>query len=187
MAQKQNASIIVVGTHGRKGPKADPTVMGSAVQYLSVETCRPVFIVKDPHVAKDRPDGFRYAACVDGSKKSLDALKMICDLKRPIDKITVITCEQANIDTAFVKGQVTHLLEERGEFENSQLVTLKSEYGRKTSDIIRDHLMNSDVYIDIVVIGNQGADFSTADHKKYLGSVANQIIRNTKINSIFIP
>jgi hypothetical protein len=31
MAQENKMDIIVVGNHGRKGPKADPTVMGSAV------------------------------------------------------------------------------------------------------------------------------------------------------------
>jgi len=31
MAEKKEASIIVVGGHGRKGPKADETVLGSAI------------------------------------------------------------------------------------------------------------------------------------------------------------
>ena len=30
-AESYNADIIVVGFHGRKGPKGDPTIMGSAV------------------------------------------------------------------------------------------------------------------------------------------------------------
>jgi len=31
MADERHASMMVVGFHGRKGPKADPTVMGTAV------------------------------------------------------------------------------------------------------------------------------------------------------------
>jgi len=35
-------------------------------------------------------------------------------------------------------------------------------------------------------VGNTGADFSSRDEKRYLGSVSNEIIRNTKINVMFI-
>ena len=36
MAIENKVDITVVGSHGRRGPKADPTVMGSAVQYMAV-------------------------------------------------------------------------------------------------------------------------------------------------------
>jgi nucleotide-binding universal stress UspA family protein len=42
-------------------------------------------------------------------------------------------------------------------------------------------------YVDIVLVGNRGADFSTNSDKDYLGSVANAIIRNTKLNVLFMP
>jgi len=41
-------------------------------------------------------------------------------------------------------------------------------------------------YIDIIFLGNKGADFSTNDKDKYLGSVANAIICHTKINTTFM-
>lgn len=34
MAGLYKADVMVVGFHGRKGVKADVTIMGSAVQYL---------------------------------------------------------------------------------------------------------------------------------------------------------
>lgn len=36
MAQLHSADILVTGYHGRKGPKEDPTIMGSAIQYMSI-------------------------------------------------------------------------------------------------------------------------------------------------------
>ena len=36
-------------------------------------------------------------------------------------------------------------------------------------------------------MGNKGADFSTNNEDKYLGSVANAIIKNTKLNVVFMP
>lgn len=161
--------------------------MGSAVQYLSIETYKPVMIVKDPKQRKDRPEGYTYSACVDGSRKSIEALKLICKIKQPIDKIKVITCEQANLDTQKIKDTVMHIVEEMGCTAQTEFELLPSQYGRKTSEIIREYLLNCEDYVDFVVVGNQGADFSTNDSKKYLGSVANEVIRHTRINCVFMP
>ena len=65
---------MVTGYHGRKGPKKDPTVMGSAVQWMSIHADRPLLILKDPKKRSERVDGYLYAVLVDGSKKSMEAL-----------------------------------------------------------------------------------------------------------------
>lgn len=179
LATEYHATIQVVGFHGRKGPKADPTVMGSAVQFLSIEAVAPILIIKDPHNRKDRPNGFRFCACVDGSEKSLKALKMICDVKSPGDKITVIICEQANLDTGKVCDIVAYNLEESGCLEDAIVEVLSSEDGKSAATIIREYLLaaaDRDHYVDYIMLGNQGADFSKNDKDKYLGSVANEII-----------
>ncbi len=68
--------------------------MGSAVQHLSVNSVNPVLIVKDPKLRTESPEGvYRFAVCIDGSERSMDALSLICRLKSPTDKITVIICE----------------------------------------------------------------------------------------------
>jgi len=41
-------------------------------------------------------------------------------------------------------------------------------------------------YVDIIFLGNKGADCFSEDTKKYLGSVSNEIIRNTRLNVAFI-
>jgi len=55
--------------------------------------------------------------------------------------------------------------------------------------IIVDYLMSAsseDTYIDFVAVGNQGADMTNhMDDKKYLGSVANGVIRKSNLNVIF--
>lgn len=66
---------------------------------------------------------------------------------------------------------------------------LESQVGRSASDIICDYCRataDKENYIDIILVGNQGADFSSNDKQKYLGSVANNIIRNTKLNVLFV-
>ena len=68
-AERHQANVAVVGYHGRKGVKADPTIMGTAVQYMGINSSVPIFIVKDPIARKNKENkAFRFAACCDGSK-----------------------------------------------------------------------------------------------------------------------
>ena len=76
IAFENKVDLAVVGYHGRKGPKEDPTVMGTAVQYMAVHAQAPVLILKDP-IGRDKKIGGQYVfgCCVDGSSKSLKASK----------------------------------------------------------------------------------------------------------------
>lgn len=66
---------MVTGFHGRKGPKEDPTVAGTAVQYLAMNSILPILIIKDKRLRKDQKDGkYNFAACYDGSEKSAKAV-----------------------------------------------------------------------------------------------------------------
>jgi nucleotide-binding universal stress UspA family protein len=47
MAIENKIDVTVVGYHGRKGPKDDPTIMGSAVQFMAQNSGSPILIVKD--------------------------------------------------------------------------------------------------------------------------------------------
>ena len=140
-------------------------------------------VIKDPHKRSDRPDGFKLAVCVDGSDQSLKALKYVCELCGEKDKVAIIICEQSNIDVKKVTDNVEFHLEEKNchDHSKSDIITLKSEMGRQPCDIIREYLLShvDKDYIDFILVGNKGADFSDKDTKKYIGSVANAILRNT--------
>ena len=187
MARECAANLTVVGYHGRKGPKVDPTIMGSAVQFMSLNSATPVLIVKDPKTREESPDGFfTMAVLCDGSKKSLDALALMSRMKSPQDRIYVIICEQANIDSKKIKEKVAFDLEERDCIDKAHIEIIPSQAGRRTKDLIREHITdNKDLYIDYIFVGNKGADFSGMVDD-YLGSVANEIIRHTKLNTVFM-
>ena len=55
MSNLYNADLLVTGYHGRKGIKEDPTIMGTAVQHMSIYATRPIMIIKDPHSRETRP------------------------------------------------------------------------------------------------------------------------------------
>lgn len=41
-------------------------------------------------------------------------------------------------------------------------------------------------YVDFICVGNVGMNFASAKSEKYLGSVANAMLRIRKLNTIFI-
>lgn len=108
------ADITVCGFHGRKGKKEDPTVMGSSVFFMSMHTFTPMMIVKKQILRSERPNGYNFGLCCDGSLKSMKALTLMCQMRSPQDKIHVLICEQANINCAYVKRLVEDALEENG-------------------------------------------------------------------------
>ena len=107
-------------------------------------------------------------------------------MRQAKDTIQVIICEQDNIDTTFVKSKVLTMVEDLDCLEFTEVIVLPSEHGRRSADIIRDYVMEKAEYIDFIFCGNQGADFSSNDKNKYLGSVANELICNTKLNVFFL-
>ena len=77
-------------------------------------------------------------------------------------------------------------LEEYEADDKSEINILPSEWGRRSADIIREYVVEKADYIDFIFVGNKGADFSTKKKDKYLGSVAHEIVCNTKINVFFM-
>ena len=67
-----------------------------------------------------------------------------------------------------------------------EFTLLPSDAGRRTADIIREWVMEKSDYIDFIFIGNKGADFSSKDKNKYIGSVANELVRTTRLNMFFM-
>ena len=57
---------------------------------------------------------------------------------------------------------------------------------RKVPEIIKSYVVEQAEYIDFLFCGNNGADFASKDEKKYLGTVANIILRETNINLFFM-
>ena len=63
---------------------------------------------------------------------------------------------------------------------------LKMEGKATVNETIRKHVIEQSEYIDFIFAGNNGADFSSKDKNRYLGSVANTILRDTKLNMFFM-
>lgn len=79
VAEEQKGDVLVVGFHGRKGPKEDPTIFGSAVFHLALNPVSPVLIVKDKHTRPADKD-FVWLICTDGSESSFKAFNQAVKL-----------------------------------------------------------------------------------------------------------
>ena len=67
-------------------------------------------IIKDPSRRADRPNGYLYAAAIDGSQHSIDTLDLLFNLKQGEDKILVLIYDHEKIDVKKVKGKVEEFL-----------------------------------------------------------------------------
>lgn len=64
ITEKDNSDIIVMGYIGRKGPKEDPTLLGSAVEYMAQNPLCPALVVKRLEKREDKESGgFKFLVC----------------------------------------------------------------------------------------------------------------------------
>ena len=97
-ATEMQSTVIVCGMHGRKGPKADLTVAGTATKYL-YEKGLPLVIAKDPRRrGEDLKGSYRFGVCFDGSEQSVRALQTVMTMAADHDNITVITVKEPAVD-----------------------------------------------------------------------------------------
>jgi len=89
---------MVTGMHGRKGPKADPTICGTTVDHLSKNASVPIVIIKDPRPRQIKTESkYRFAVCFDGSMKAATALRTVLGMMRADDNLVIITVRQSDI------------------------------------------------------------------------------------------
>jgi hypothetical protein len=86
---------MVIGGHGRKGPKKDETVLGTAIQFLAVDFRFPCMIIKDRVSRKERPDKcINYGVCFDGSEKAIKTLCTVLSIMSKEDKLITLTIKE---------------------------------------------------------------------------------------------
>eukprot|EP00357_Protocruzia_adherens_P008744 CAMPEP_0114986612 /NCGR_PEP_ID=MMETSP0216-20121206/8524_1 /TAXON_ID=223996 /ORGANISM="Protocruzia adherens, Strain Boccale" /LENGTH=275 /DNA_ID=CAMNT_0002349069 /DNA_START=115 /DNA_END=942 /DNA_ORIENTATION=- len=181
IAKEQHAKYLVVGYHGRKGPKEKGSLLGSvALNSVYYSPCDLV-VIKKATTRTDNPNGFLWVVCVDGSEKSKRAFQVTCrTMWKDRDQVHVIISK--NVD----EQQGTFLEDLRGyfkkQFEEQQVsgyfeVMDKFETTYKT---IARYLEDLETDPAFVVVATHGAGNRSA----LLGSVSEELIQNCKYNII---
>lgn len=141
LAEFEKANMIVVGNHGRKGPKNDETVCGTAVQYLSLNAKFPVLVIKDYRPRTVKPDGcLRWGVCYDGSKRAKKAFQIVLDTMKKTDKLTIISVKEIGMSSTdavekFIKDETA-----KYGITKVECSFLEHEENRSVYQIIKKHL-----------------------------------------------
>jgi len=174
--------------HGRKGPKADPTIAGTTVNHLAKNCPNPLLIIKDPRIRSIKTDQiYHFGVCYDSSNKSRQALRVVLGMMRTEDKLTVITCKEMNIKMDQIVSQVNSICSEF-DYITQQFKVVEREAGQNVYKAIQQYLIfesNAENYVDFVAVGNAGVNWQK--NKSTLGSVANMVVRAKRMNVIFCP
>ena len=108
------------------------------------------------------------------------------------DKLVTYSIKEPNqISEDMIKHFAVSTAQEKGLTKQPECIILEKEGGKKVCEQLRDYIYDtcSDIkkhgYVDFVAIGNTGMSFASSP-SKYLGSVANEVLRMKKLNTIFI-
>jgi len=187
LTQDQGATIMVCGMHGRKGPKADPTIAGTAVNFLARNCPNPLIIIKDPLTRADKKSGwYRFGVCYDGSNKAIAVLETTLGLMKHEDRLTIITCKESNIQMGQIESTCNTIAAKYG-MTNVEYVAVEREAGQNVYKAIQHYLImesNKDNYVDFVAVGNTGVNYMK-NKGTTLGSVSNMVVRAKRMNVIF--
>eukprot|EP00359_Climacostomum_virens_P002160 CAMPEP_0204900716 /NCGR_PEP_ID=MMETSP1397-20131031/2639_1 /ASSEMBLY_ACC=CAM_ASM_000891 /TAXON_ID=49980 /ORGANISM="Climacostomum Climacostomum virens, Strain Stock W-24" /LENGTH=269 /DNA_ID=CAMNT_0052068921 /DNA_START=14 /DNA_END=820 /DNA_ORIENTATION=+ len=173
-AEFQTASIMVVGFHGRRGPKQDATVMGSAVDHSLQIGNFSLLIVKNQLHRSVVPRGsFNWIVLADGSAKSEQAFRTAASLaRRDTDEVHVIhgrTNDQETLKKQYDEWIAQHGL--RGSY-----IDINIRRTTFTEELI-EFLNTWEVRVDFTVLGAYGKTAYSTGSFSSVGSVTHDIIR----------
>lgn len=188
IAKDTTADILCLGYHGRKGPKEDPTLLGSAVEYIAHHPVCPVLIIKqDEKRSEKESGGFRWLVCSDGSEKSYKALReTIKLLNKDKDELIVLAIKVPTLNPDPIETEVNQIADDNG-VTNFKFEIVEREYDEQTFQAIVDYInIDESPYIDFVTVANQGSGYSKHTDSHYLGKVAKGVLTNAKSNVILV-
>lgn len=152
---------MVVGGHGRKGPKADETVMGSAIQYLASDLRFPCLIIKERKGRVEKHDqAFRFAVCFDMSDKAKKVLDVTLSMMSANDKLFSVTVKETGLAELELIAQYVKQTAKKAGITNVEIVFVEKQQGVRTADALEEYIQAncSDItkhgYVDFFGVGN---------------------------------
>lgn len=187
VAEKYEATVIFIGYTGRKGIKAESTVMGSTTRHAVINTKIPLVITKSiVSREKTKTKGFTFLVCLDGSLKAEKGLSVVKKfLRSPHDQVIGCLVEaQENGDKVHEIEQHYHAFQKetkvQGEF-------IKLTLSINVADAIIKYVNNNEQhFVDFIVLGNSGRR-SQLEGTTTLGTVAEDLITKANANIILLP
>jgi nucleotide-binding universal stress UspA family protein len=176
--------VFCVGMVGRKGPKDDPTVLGSTSDYsLRGAHCTAV-VVKGRGAEVPKVSTF-LVAC-DGSVKSQFCLQQVLRMgneKDVIIAVHVAPADQEGLPEEFrraaVEEGVTKVI---GDDPRCSLKVLDEDRDSSIADVLSEYALENSV--DYIAMGADGVSAFAAGKKVGLGSVSDRLVKIARCSVI---
>lgn len=179
--------IFVVGFHGRKGPKEDPSVAGStADSSLRSINCSSL-IVKNKPLAAGEPATLLVG--VDGSDGAHNAVELLDRMRRPEDTLLVVHIQDPSDrgvsgDKKFTTEAVTarYTAYAAGKSNAVFQVLHKSTDGNAASELVA---LAESKDAHMLAVGVDGLGSYTSGREK-LGSVTDAVVKNARCDVLTV-
>lgn len=94
--KRPKVDVLVVGCVGRKGPKEDPSILGSTTDSsLRAVPCNCLVVKRRPEITNE-PSNFM--ACIDGSPQSIEGFHLLCRMARKGDTVYLVHFDENSDD-----------------------------------------------------------------------------------------
>lgn len=166
--------FVVMGGHGRKGPKEMPESLGSNTDTALRNLHLPCIIIKQPVVSRPR----HFIMAVNDTELSRRGLDILLRLTNSRDKVTCvhfISPDDDDKDLTDMKSYYESELEEYGPI-NSKFQVVTKERGEAITHTISNYVNNSDC--DFFAIAPR------AKHR--LSNISGHVVNHVKCNIILV-
>jgi len=176
--------IMAVGQVGRKGPKEDPTILGSCSdQSMRCTTCATM-VVKDKSTVP-ASNKKHFVCCVDGSPPS----KVLHDdiaraLAKDGDKITLLHVKaEASTNVQALEDTYKNVANGNASKPTQVFSVIDAVANEPTGETICNWIENQKEDVDFLLIGADGMR-AFAEEKHFIGSNSEFLVKNAKCTVI---
>jgi hypothetical protein len=98
LALENSATMILVAEYGRKGPKVGSNAVGTSLQFLSLNSTIPSYVLKKYIPRSEKEDkAFKFCLFFDSSETSKRALDETVKLMHPQDILQIVSVNEPKI------------------------------------------------------------------------------------------
>jgi len=180
LADGYRADLLVVGFVGRKGPKADPTILGSAVDHNLRNGRCPLLVVKAPVLRKDTPaSSYLWVVLIDGSERSLKAARFAAGLMAgEYDRMQLRHVVKGGGEPEGLRTRAGETLEGTGVNWTLEVVDAGDA---DVQSAVLDYVNQGPDLIDFIVVGVDGSGVGSKARWQ-VGHVTEAVLRTSKLN-----
>jgi nucleotide-binding universal stress UspA family protein len=175
---EEKTDFLVVGCAGRKGPKSDPTILGSTTDYsLRSAHCSSIIVKKkmEKFATSEKRTKAKFMACVDGSDNSHKAYTEACRIAHDADDLIILHIysaeQQDNNNDGTTKSD--DIRKKYGDLGRGEVKIVDKEGGSTIAQQILNVATEEEV--DFVVVGADGMS-AYLNGMPQLGSVSGKLL-----------